>query len=295
MELTFSVIVPTYNRAHIIQATLQAVLSQSFTDFEIIVVDDGSNDGTRKQVESLNSRKIRYFFKTNEERSAARNFGAEHALGRYLIFLDSDDRMRSDHLEKLHHYLKTKQFKPRFLFAGFVVYNPDGSKLYEYKKQGILKQNKLLYGNYLGCSSVVVEKELFRQFRFNTNRNLILFEDWDLWLRVLSVEPLHCIPESSIIMINHPGRSVLHYKPDELKRKIEYFYNQALQKIDLIKKSKRNQRVFTMGLYSYLALHVAINKSQKHIAWQYLFKALSAHPGFLFKRRLLGTLKQLIF
>jgi glycosyltransferase involved in cell wall biosynthesis len=293
--MTFSVIIPTYNRAGIIQGTLNSVLDQTFQDFEVIVVDDGSSDGTRLQVEALHNKKIRYYFKTNEERSVARNFGAERAEGRYLIFLDSDDRMRNDHLLNLYKYLLHHDFSPRFLFAGYVVYNPDGTKLYEYRKKGLFRKKKLLYGNYVGCSSVVVERELFRKHQFNTHPSIILFEDWELWLRIISETDLHCIPAGSLIMINHPGRSVLNYSVPQLVEKIRYFRQVALASIPLVAGSASARRTFNMGLYSYVALHVAMAKSDRKSAARYFRKALVSDPGFVTRRRFYGILKQLLF
>src|SRR6476661_7993594 len=97
--MLFSVIIPTYNRAQIVRDTIMTVLNQTYRDFEIIVVDDGSTDETQKTVDSITDNRLRYFYKTNEERSVARNFGADKANGEYLIFLDSDDRFEINHLQ----------------------------------------------------------------------------------------------------------------------------------------------------------------------------------------------------
>src|SRR6266403_1146360 len=88
--LLFSVIVPTFNRAHLLFGTLEFVFGQTFTDFEIIVVEDGSTDGTMKYLRSL-GKDVRVFQQSNRGAGPARNLGARHAHGRYLAFLDSDD------------------------------------------------------------------------------------------------------------------------------------------------------------------------------------------------------------
>jgi glycosyltransferase involved in cell wall biosynthesis len=88
--LSFSVIVPTFNRAELLFSTLESVFAQTFTDFEIIVVDDGSTDGTFDYLLSLGKR-IRALRQPNRGAGAARNLGARHAQGRHLAFLDSDD------------------------------------------------------------------------------------------------------------------------------------------------------------------------------------------------------------
>ena len=128
----FSIIIPTYNRAAILRDTLLSVLEQSFDDYEILVVDDGSTDGTKEVVTELNNNKIFYHYKLNEERSIARNFGADKAKGDYLIFLDSDDRMLNDYLLSLHHFIKEQKTEPTFIFTGYRILNQDKTTLYEY-------------------------------------------------------------------------------------------------------------------------------------------------------------------
>jgi Glycosyl transferase family 2 len=86
----FSVIIPTFNRVTLLSSILASVFSQRFTDFEIIVVDDGSTDGTRDFLRSLGER-VKIFRLPNHGAGAARNLGAQHARGTYLAFLDSDD------------------------------------------------------------------------------------------------------------------------------------------------------------------------------------------------------------
>jgi glycosyltransferase involved in cell wall biosynthesis len=100
-----SVIIPTFNRARQVQAALTSVLTQTYPNFEVIVVDDGSTDETREAVERVieqqhsNSKRVRYFFQPNQGQSAARNKGVDAALGQWLGFLDSDDVWLPEKLE----------------------------------------------------------------------------------------------------------------------------------------------------------------------------------------------------
>src|SRR5260370_34713222 len=86
----FSVIIPTYNRLDFLKRAIASVWTQTHTDYEIIVVDDGSTDGSMDYLLSLGSR-VTALRQTNRGPGAARNLGAERAVGRYLAFLDSDD------------------------------------------------------------------------------------------------------------------------------------------------------------------------------------------------------------
>lgn len=86
-----SVIIPTFNRAELAQEAIESVLGQTLPGVEVIVVDDGSTDGTGEALRARYGERIRYFFQENQGRSVARNLGIAAAAGRYLIFLDSDD------------------------------------------------------------------------------------------------------------------------------------------------------------------------------------------------------------
>ena len=86
----FSVVIPSFNRVALLGGALDSVFAQRFTDFEIIIVDDGSTDGTRDYLYSL-GRRIKLFHQPNQGPGSARNLGARHATGEYLAFLDSDD------------------------------------------------------------------------------------------------------------------------------------------------------------------------------------------------------------
>jgi GT2 family glycosyltransferase len=87
----FSVVIPTFNRLALLRKTLESVFVQRFTDFEIIVVDDGSTDGTMAYLHSLSGSRLKVLHQSNQGPGAARNLGARHASGSYLAFLDSDD------------------------------------------------------------------------------------------------------------------------------------------------------------------------------------------------------------
>ncbi|MCX6293937.1 MAG: glycosyltransferase family A protein [Sphingobacteriales bacterium] len=99
----FSIIIPTFNRSHIIRDTINTVMLQTFTDFELIISDDGSTDNTKEIITPLlTDSRIKYVMQSNKGVCAARNFGAKHASGKYLIFLDSDDTIVENWLKDFH-------------------------------------------------------------------------------------------------------------------------------------------------------------------------------------------------
>jgi glycosyltransferase involved in cell wall biosynthesis len=100
-----SVVIATYNRAHFLTHTLESIFGQRFKDYEVIVVDDGSTDETRKLVEGYGDR-IRYFYQTNRGPSAARNLGVVNAHAPWIAIQDSDDLTTANHLEVLYEYAR---------------------------------------------------------------------------------------------------------------------------------------------------------------------------------------------
>lgn len=99
MNTKVSVVIPTYNRADKVRTGIESVLAQSFTDLEIIVVDDGSSDGTGQILAETYGNRIRYFAQTNQGVSVARNKGIAEARGEWIAFLDSDDQWEKEKLE----------------------------------------------------------------------------------------------------------------------------------------------------------------------------------------------------
>ena len=95
-----SVVIPLFNKADSIQATLQSVCSQTFTDFEVIVVDDGSTDDGGIVVEQYPDDRIRVFHKNNSGVSSARNRGIQESLGQYIALLDADDQWDKHYLQE---------------------------------------------------------------------------------------------------------------------------------------------------------------------------------------------------
>jgi len=106
-EPAFTVVVPTLDRAATIGRAIESVVAQTWTDFELLVVDDGSTDDTRAVVARFQDERVRYLRRAHRGRSAARNHGAEVGRGRWLTFLDSDDHARPAWLGRLENGLRT--------------------------------------------------------------------------------------------------------------------------------------------------------------------------------------------
>ena len=199
-----SVVIPTYNSAQYLPETIESVLSQSWQDFEIIIVDDGSTDNTQEVVRAFNSNKIRYIRQKNTGGPASpRNVGIHHARGKYISLLDSDDLMSRNKLAETVAFLE-RHSDLGLLFANFVVCNERGDSfpgtfLDEFqafwdlpKKQvgekwfiieSALAYKNLLCHNFIGISGTVVPKAVFLSVG-GFDESISGPEDRDMWLRI---------------------------------------------------------------------------------------------------------------
>ena len=181
----FSVVIPTYNRAGFIASTLQSILGQEFTDFEILIVDDGSKDNTAEVVRPfLADPRLRYLPKENAERGAARNYGLASAKGEYVLFLDSDDLLHPNHLAVLHQAIQAAADPPDFIATKY-DFDRDGQRRPSDMAPlaaGPLGFERFLGGNVLACN-VCVRRANPQLFKFEEDRRYAAVEDWMFMLQ----------------------------------------------------------------------------------------------------------------
>lgn len=109
MSPLISIVIPCYNAARYIRKTLQSVFSQTYSDFEVLLVDDGSTDGSEELIKTLNHPALQYLRQTNQGVSSARNKGLALAKGKYILFLDADDLLEPDFLKSRLNLLESKE------------------------------------------------------------------------------------------------------------------------------------------------------------------------------------------
>jgi len=184
MEPLISVIIPAYNQARYLKSAINSVLSQTYTNWECIVVDDGSTDNTSDLVHRFNHPKIKYIYQKNSGLSAARNSGLSASKGEFLSFLDSDDCFVPQKLEILLNVLDSRP--DLALVAGSAALIDENGSPINRKFETNLPKNsiELLYGNPLHVGSVLLRREWYlKTGLFDTN--LRSYEDWDYWLRLV--------------------------------------------------------------------------------------------------------------
>ena len=206
----FSVVVPTFNREDHIARCLGSITSQSFRDHEVIVVDNASTDETVEVALNFAGRlDIKVLVNdSNRERSYSRNRGAEHARGRFMVFLDSDDELRPDSLESAAAFIDAEPDR-RFFFQRLTIVDESGATVYEpVIREGHSICRTLAEGNPLSCSGVFVERSLFLEHRFDETPELVASEDWHCWIRIAAEhEPAVC-PGGGALLVEHSSRTV---------------------------------------------------------------------------------------
>lgn len=277
-----SVIIPTYNRAAFIRRAIGSVLNQTFQDFEIIVVDDGSTDDTESVVAAIQDKRLRYFRKENAERSAARNFGVRKANGRYINFLDSDDTFYPYHLETAYEFLTRNPVEVFHL--RFDIKDTNG-RLHRAVRQVDSINRKIVFGNYLGCSPVFARREVLVENPFNEDRALSSLEDWELWLRLCARFAFHQVPMITSTVTHHEERSVITGNTAAIEAKVSSF-------IACVRADENNSRYFGSRLsiaessaHTYAALHLRMAGAGRAMVWDHFWKAVRTYPGILLTRR----------
>ncbi len=187
-KVEVSVIVPTYNRKHTLARCIESVMSQSFQDWELLIVDDGSTDDTIQLVSKYQSKddRVKYLIRDSSKpkgASACRNMGIENAIGKYIAFLDSDDewlpnKLSSD-LDVIKHDLNIKG-----VYSGIIIADSFG----HYKCEGKpMKQKEscvdFLFsrGNIVATPTYFVIREYAKYIKFP--EDLKCHEDWDFFIR----------------------------------------------------------------------------------------------------------------
>ena len=252
--LNVSVIIPTYNRKNLLKRALHSVSSQTFVPKEIIVVDDGSSDGTKDWVLERFSY-VRYIYQDNSGVSSARNAGIKEAKGSWIAFLDSDDEWMPDKLEKQERVINDS--KEAWLCHTNEVWVRNNVRVNQMKKHQ--KYGGYVFENCLDIcrispSSVLIKKEVFEMVGL-FDESLKVCEDYDLWLRITSVLPIIFLDQP--LIVKYGGHA------DQLSRVdngIEQYRIKSLEKIlrseslpaDQLKSAKlhllKKLKIFSNGL-----------------------------------------------
>jgi len=214
-SIKFSVIIPTYNSARFIEPTLKSVINQSHQNFEVIVVDDGSVDETKKVLNKYRA-KIKYFKLNHGGVARARNLGIAKAKGDYVAFLDHDDLWPKNRLREIAKTIGSK--KPLVIVNDCKIIDELGKiqKVRTYHGQNLHYRDLLSFNPIISPSQVVVQaKFLKRNGGFDEKLAGHGSEDWDLWLRLIKKTPFRVVHATHTLWRDYPksaDRDVAMYR-----------------------------------------------------------------------------------
>lgn len=188
-KIKVSVIIPAYNAETFLSRTIQSALNQTFRDFELIIVDDGSTDNTKEIVRKfqVNNSQIKYFLKENSGGPAGpKNLGLKKSKGKFIAFLDHDDEWLPEKLEEqVESFENSTDSKLGIIICYPVLVHSNKKKIFEIPSLEEETFKKILLGNFIySCSGVMIKKEVIEKVGY-FDEKLKYADDWDMWIRII--------------------------------------------------------------------------------------------------------------
>jgi glycosyltransferase involved in cell wall biosynthesis len=237
-----SVIIPTYNHGGYVGKAINSVLNQTYKDYEIIVVDDGSTDNTRRLIDAYGNQ-IKYIYQENQGLASARNTGIQASQAKYVAFLDADDWFAEDNLQIKMSFMESHP-DAVWVYSDWQYlddkgnYLEKGSTIFKYAQKRLTGHifEELVYSrNFVSPCTVVVKKAILEDVGY-FDPEVICQEDLDLWLRISLKYPAHYIDKALVYVTALPGSlsrdfskwvsgnavivdKVKHLIPDDLKNR----------------------------------------------------------------------------
>ena len=285
----FSIIIPCYNQAKYLKECVDSVSAQKFSDFEILLIDDGSPDNTREVALELSKveNRLQYLYKPNGGLSSARNYGIKHAKGEYLVFLDSDDSLKKEFLESSFAKLSADS---DIIITGYNYFNDSKSISHTVLFDESFSFKNIISGNICPPVAIALKKSFLSIIGvFDVSlQSSTGTEDWDMWIRFFKADAKlsiinqdlanyrvneHSMSRNAVRMYNAlktvAERAVL--KDNRLSN--EFVNNRDYPEVDL-RKSVQQKLVLCLGVSVKQGL---ISESVD------LFNTETAHYGFTWK------------
>lgn len=215
-----SIITPSYNTARFLRGTIECVLAQTYTNWEMLIVDDCSTDDTDDVVASFPDARIRYF--KNERNSGAaysRNFALRQARGRWIAFLDSDDLWLPEKLEKQIRFMEENGYA--FSYTNYVEMDEDGNRLpVLWTGPETIGKHRMRLFNFMGCLTVMYDQNVIGLLQI---ADLKKRNDYALWLRASKKANAYLLPETLAVYRVRSGGSITNRSQSPL-RLLKYHY-----------------------------------------------------------------------
>lgn len=257
----FSAIIPVFNKESFLENTINSVLQQSFSDFELIVVNDGSTDGSMAIIEKFSDPRIRFFTKENGGVSSARNLGLQKASAKYISFLDADDYWYPNFLEEMASCIQ--EFPEHHVFSAAVEVETENLVLPS--QYSISKKNDRVVVNYFEASmkttAICTSCAVFKRSVFEKvgifDPRLKSGQDTDMWIRIGLIYPV-------VFSFKILARYV--YDPESLSKNKAYF-NRKLDFSKFIAEEKNNlplKKFLDLNRYSFAMTSKLSNDNENY-------------------------------
>ena len=280
-----SVIIPTYNQGRFITSTIDSVINQTYKDFEIIIIVDGSTDDTLERLERFGN-KIKIIQQENSERAVARNNGVKNSCGEYLAFLDSDDLWNSNKLEIQVKILDTNP-DISLVYSTCERIDENSNKIRPAKRQlegysGYVYE-KLLMRNFIVSPTPIVRRNLFEETTGFVTK-YIPYEDWEFWIRFSLKGKVEFIPTPLAYYRIHSAQSVKTITAERIEHATTLLLEDSF-KLQEIPNNLRNKALALANLrYCYWYILANNNKTAK----EKIKRAIKLYPNFLTDYRWIG-------
>jgi len=284
-EPLVSIIIPTYNRQNTILRAVESVLNQTYKNWELIIVDDGSTDNTKNILKSyLKNKKIRYFKTKNKGVCHARNFGMEKASGEYMGFLDSDDEFVRNKLEiQLRKMIKSNKI---ISISNYIKFNQNKMCRTDFEKDFVVLKKDIITNKIsLSGGMIMLTKKITKKYLYDNN--LPTRTDFDFILRILNKYKILFLNDFLVKIYKtlEGNRVSTNYKM-KIKGSKE-----ILKKIKEYKLSKVEKKLLLNKLYLDIGFFEILN--QNFEKGRFYFKKISLLENFslnLIKYRILSLL-----
>lgn len=290
--ILFSVVIPTYNRAAFVIKTVNTFLEQNFTNFEIIVVDDGSKDDTETMVQTIADKRFNYYKKENGERGAARNFGLAKAKGIYVNFFDSDDIAYPNHLQIAADVISSRQ-NPKIFNLAYDIKSPEGKLLSEHNNYDGNVEAYAVCTKRVSINALFVKIEVARAIKFSENRLLSASEDALFLCQLCARHTLYYKNIITSTIIEHDSRSMVIATEEQLKNRQQLMIEGL--KSDAVFMDKYKHTVPAINSeFNYLLCLSSLASKQNKKAANYFNNYIGGHVIKLFNQRTLVFLKKYV-
>jgi len=246
--VTFSIIMPTYNRGHIIKSAIESVINQTCQNWELIIVDDGSTDKTSEVISGIADSRIRYIqCEENVGSNHARNIGAEKSSGKYLAFLDSDNQWQKNYLESQLGVLQNGAASVDVVFARCIIAGSWGYVVFPHNLYAELLSNEkiikcALYNSVFDMNVVCMKRVIWEQSE-KFDEKIFQLQDWEYFLRVL-VQGKYQFKFNNAVLCDN------YLQQDSISNKKELFWDSRLHIFSKhIEKCREMDEVINVVLY----------------------------------------------